>query len=37
MFNLCDNYLIKFTIMAFKLAKMSLPEYPYEKSKHIYT
>lgn len=37
MFDLCDNELIKFTIVSFKVARMSLPEYSCEKSKHTYT
>jgi hypothetical protein len=37
MFDLCDNELIEFTIVSFRVAKMSLPEYSCEKSKHTYT
>jgi len=37
MFNVCDNELIKFTVVSFRVAKMSLPEHSCEKSKHTYT
>jgi hypothetical protein len=37
MSNLCDNELINFIFVSFKVAKMSLPEYSCEKSKHTYT
>jgi hypothetical protein len=37
MFNLCDNELIKFTFVSFKIAKMSLSEYSCEKSKHTFS
>jgi hypothetical protein len=37
MFNVCDNELIKFTVVSFKLAEMSLSEYSCYKSKHTYT
>ncbi|KZX14513.1 hypothetical protein MBCUT_20850 [Methanobrevibacter cuticularis] len=37
MFNVCDNKLIKFTVLSFRVAKMSLTEYSCEKSKYRYT
>ena len=37
MFNVCENELIKFTFVSFKVAKMSLSEYSCKKSKHTYT
>lgn len=37
MFNLCDNELIKFTVILFRVAKMYLPKYSCEKSKYTYT
>ena len=37
MLNLCENELIKFTFVSFKVAKISLSQYSCEKSKHTYT
>jgi hypothetical protein len=37
MFDVYDNELIKFTVVSFNLAKMSLLEYSCVKSKHAYT
>jgi len=37
MSDLSENELIKFTLVAFEVAEMTLPAYSCEKSKHKYT
>jgi len=37
MSDLSENKLIKFTLVAFKVAEMSLPAYSCDRSKHKYT